>query len=323
MRLTSMWSQKHDRPGGGTALADARPSDGHRPFSRIMVPLDGSAAAEGAIPVALRIARASEGDVDLVWVRSQNGRRTDAQPDRAPIRLSYLECMAEEVGDRLGAPASRHVLVGPTTETLRAHALARGADLVVMGSRGAHGRWRFGLGSTARELVQRLPAPVIVIRSEDEGEIALDREPRLQRIVVALDGSADAEAALAAACELARLLGGTLTLLRILAYPIVSAAVFGEHAAGVSPEGAALEMRNAHADLDRVAARIRAAGVSVGTAVREAESAGAGILRYAREADADLVAITTKGRGASARLLFGGTATLLLHRASTPLLVCG
>ncbi|HUF13939.1 MAG TPA: universal stress protein [Longimicrobiales bacterium] len=316
-----MWFDTKHQSGGGTVVADVRSTGGRRSFARIMVPLDGSAAAEGALPVALRIARASEGNVHLVWVRPEHRRDTDTAQREIPIRQRYLEGVAEEVGDRLGAPASRKVLAGHAAEALCAHAIERDVDLVVMGSRGAGGLWRLGLGSTTKKLVRRLPMPLIVVRTEDEHEASLDGEVALSRIVVPLDGSEEAEAVLGPAGELAHLLGGSLTLLRVLAFPMVSAAVYGQHARGFTRETARQETSDAEDYLDLVASRLRATGLSASTAVRESDSAGSGILRYLREVDADLIAITATGRGSSSRL--GGTASRVLQNAAGPLLVCG
>ena len=45
------------------------------------------------------------------------------------------------------------------------------------------------------------------------------------------------------------------------------------------------------------------------------------ILNAARESEADLIALTTHGRGRLTRLVFGSHATALVHRAETPLLL--
>ena len=288
-------------------------------FRRILVPVDGSAQAEQSLAHAVAIARAAEADLQLVWARPVGSRTRQADAGRS-ARMGHLEALTEEVSDRLGAPATRAVLSGRPADAILERATATGVDLIVMACRGHNGLWRLGIGGTTDLVVQAARVPVLVVRAASEEEPSLDVPVRLEEIVVALDGSDAAERALGPAIALAGVTGAGLTLLRVVEpsrqrepKPLFQS---------ILPQDIMTPaMREAHDYLDRVAASLRARGLAVNTALREAESAAAGILRFAREADADVVALGTRGAGHAPRLMRGATVSRLLHDADVPLLI--
>ncbi len=77
------------------------------------------------------------------------------------------------------------------------------ADLVVLGSRGLGGFTGLLVGSTAVSIVAHAHCPIVVVR----GRTPHDPPPATGPVVVGADGSPDSEAALAFACEEARLRG--------------------------------------------------------------------------------------------------------------------
>jgi len=84
---------------------------------------------------------------------------------------------------------------------------SRHAELVVLGSRGLGGFTGLLVGSTAVAVVAHARCPIIVVR----GRLPQDPPPATGPVVVGADGSPDSDAALAFACEEARLRGTGLT----------------------------------------------------------------------------------------------------------------
>jgi nucleotide-binding universal stress UspA family protein len=148
-----------------------------------------------------------------------------------------------------------------------------------------------------------------------------------QRILVALDGSAVAERALPHAEALAEKFGATIVLVRATTSPAqIVAAEAGAGVIPVSPmvadpvELTAAERRDAAAYLGGVAERLRADGRTV--EVDEPEGrAGEAIVARAEEAEADLIAMTTHGRGGLGRAFFGSVADEVLRHAPCPVLL--
>lgn len=137
-----------------------------------------------------------------------------------------------------------------------------------------------------------------------------------RRALVPLDGSPVAEAIIPFVTRIAQPLGLEIALLRVV--PRVPPQVV---------EGGyrvldATERLNQEADhyLRAIADRLSANGLRMLTAVRVGEAATE-IVTAARECDADLIAMTTHGRTALGRLLFGAVAEAVLRRAHVPVFI--
>ncbi len=129
-------------------------------------------------------------------------------------------------------------------------------------------------------------------------------------VVVPLDGSAFSLQALPAALGLVASAGGSLQLLYV--HPSAPPAL---DARSVAETTAAIERQ-----LQRLAATLRAGSKgAVSVAVREGRPAEA-IAAFARETAADLIALTTHGRGGLSRLWLGSVADELLRVSDIPVL---
>lgn len=200
-------------------------------FKRILVPLDGSGRAERALPIAARLARASGGTVFLVRVVSTTPASSPSAPAR-PILIqtigeadrnlaeSYLRGVAAS-GSLNGVSVQTQVSVGLVAPSILAVAADQHVNIVVMCSHGYTGvrRW-WMVGSVAAKVARFAEVPVLVLR--EGGPVPEARhpgEPPL-RILVPLDGSDAAKAALVPAAYLAATLAapgqGALHLLHVV-----------------------------------------------------------------------------------------------------------
>jgi nucleotide-binding universal stress UspA family protein len=161
--------------------------------------------------------------------------------------------------------------------------------------------------------MRRAPVPVLVVPATCDRDWPAG-EPL--RVLVALDGSEYAEAALTAAGTLAPL-GAEYTLLRVVEPPAPVTAEPGLYTHLFDPEA---EEAAARAYLGRVAEGGWAAGSPITTMV-EVGSPVAVLAAYAHQQAADLVVLATHGRSGLARLVLGSVATGVLQRAGTPVLL--
>ena len=140
---------------------------------------------------------------------------------------------------------------------------------------------------------------------------------RYRSILVPLDGSELAEQALPAALNVARHHGAALHVVRVYV-PI--AGVYGEHAV---PYDEALDrelMRRAQDYLDHVVARLASgASIQATAALREGSIADT-ITRHATAVGADLLVMTTQGRGPLGRFWLGSVSDELVRQAGMPIL---
>jgi nucleotide-binding universal stress UspA family protein len=135
-----------------------------------------------------------------------------------------------------------------------------------------------------------------------------------KRVLVPLDGSMVAEGIIPFIMEIAGPLDMQVALVRVLV-PVPPMAVEGTRHVVIEDFG----KRRAEAEeyLVAKASELRAKGVRVTTEVRRGEPV-AEILAGAREAEADLIAMTTHGRSGLGRLLFGSVAEAVLRQAEIP-----
>lgn len=139
-----------------------------------------------------------------------------------------------------------------------------------------------------------------------------------ERVLVPLDGSPLAEAVLPFAEKLAGPVDSELLLLRVVE-PLAPAAALA--AAGVpAPDELFLRQVEARRYLDEVARRLGDKGLRVRTLLGHGPAASE-IVAVAKAERADLIAMSTHGRGGLGRLLFGSVAEAVLRAAPVPVLM--
>lgn len=139
---------------------------------RIVVGVDGSSGADGALRFALEEAklRAARLEIVLAWgLLDQPG-----VPERAAFDPGFGEddarALIAAALDRVGADPSVDTTPVPVCN-LPARALldqAHGADLVVVGARGLGGFRGLLLGSVSQQVVHHAPCPVVIVPEHPE-----------------------------------------------------------------------------------------------------------------------------------------------------------
>lgn len=150
-------------------------------FDRILVPLDGSEAAERAIPVAEELARRFHGGLVLLEVVSPthdwhysdmeaaSGRTAADQEERAVATARWhLESVAHRIR---GLPVEVDVRLGRAAEAIAQVAFEDGCDLICIAAHGpgAHARrGHWSLGAIGERVVHGSTTPVLVVHPEAE-----------------------------------------------------------------------------------------------------------------------------------------------------------
>lgn len=170
-------------------------------IKRILVPLDESALAEQAIPVAARIARASLCSILLIRVidtSSEFGAYMNAPAtvlvqdtiDRDITNAtSYLAKIAKSPA-LAGIKIDVEVFTGSPAARIIDIARVEHEDLIIMCSHGETGIKRWMMGNVTHKVVRHSPVPVLVLRSGKDGSIDLcTQSTKPVRVLVPLDGS--------------------------------------------------------------------------------------------------------------------------------------
>lgn len=146
----------------------------------LLVGHDGSAAAAQAVRWAGRLAARLQCELHVVrtWVISTAPRPRSASTGYVPPLDEYeaavLEALRADVAV-VGLPEEVevhcHVVHGPTSRRLL-EASSSGAEMLVVGSRGAGGFRGLVFGSTAEQVVKYARCPVVVVPVDAVGEPA-------------------------------------------------------------------------------------------------------------------------------------------------------
>jgi len=274
----------------------------------VLVPLDGSPLSQRALPFAAHLVAGGRGRLVLAHV--QSSFYSDIPSYYDPVQ--DVDALRQE-----GVEATSFVYRAPLAEVAEVLDLAireAAVDLVVMSTHGRGGLRRTILGSVADQLMRRAEVPVLLVPSASEVSWQAQRPTQ---ILVPLDGSPLAEQALAPAAGMARLLDAEILLVRVLS-PVLHPRYRGDKLTLSCADF--VEVEDAWRYLSGVADELRAGGcrttfwVLVGSPAVAIESA-------ARAEGADLIVMTTHGRGGLGRFLMGSTADGLLQRSHVPILL--
>lgn len=292
----------------------------------VMVPLDGSPLAEQALPWAIAIARKARARLRLAMVHRLTllppladtvGLYTKVELAVRKSQRNYLHATAGRVKAEAAIQVATAILEGEPAPALAGYARETGADLVVMTTHGRGGLERAWLGSVADELMRTLGIPMLVIRPGEGGASAA----LLERILVPLDGSRQAEAVLPVALAMASLFDASLALRRVVLPVALMTSPPASFPAGIDTELTAIEQRRAQAYLDRLVEQLRGVGARVSGAAVLGRAVFETILTTAQERGPGMVALATRGRGGLRRMLLGSVADKLVRRGDLPVLV--
>lgn len=138
-------------------------------YDEILLPTDGSEAAEAAVDQAIELASTYDGTLHVVFAIELSA----TMPLRVTLDsvIEQLEADGEEFVTRI---ANRAAAAGIEVETSVEHGVADEAivdyvgandiDLVVMGTHGRRGIDRQLLGSVTERVIRTSPVPVLVVR---------------------------------------------------------------------------------------------------------------------------------------------------------------
>ena len=306
-------------------------------FGRILVPLDGSEQAEGALPVATRIARNSGNS--LILLRAVIPLHEIAWPSYGIVRnapdILAQECI--EANSYLQKLATSDSLKGITvhTEVIEgdpANAILSSAyqpDLIVICSHGTTGLTRWMQGSVSHKVSHHSPVPVLLLHPQEKSQAVSMPGEKPVRILVPLDGSSLAEEALPPAIALTTALSapqpGALHLTSIVTYlvaPFVNIdqeqllRATREYLKSVEQR---LLQKGEASHLTITSSVIMSTDIT--QALIEMAETGKGVAEGANVAGCDMIAMSTHGMSGIARWMLGSITERVLNATKLPLLI--
>lgn len=289
--------------------------------TRILVTLDESVASEAAVPYAEAIAAATGASITLFTVVEREATGLLGTPAtagafledvRRQARAAILEAAAGALGAR-GVTVEMVITDGDPADEILAAADADPGAMIVMATHGRGGAERWLVGSVADKVMRMSTRPVLLVPAPASGVPA--ETAALRRLMVPLDGSVLAEAALPVARELARALHAEVVLVRVEPWIATAGGVAAYPDLGRMDEDA---VALAETYLEDVRARLME---DIPTTIFVLRGAPADRLKdFALRRGVDLTVMTTHGRGGLRRLILGSTADRMV-RADRPVLL--
>jgi nucleotide-binding universal stress UspA family protein len=226
-----------------------------------------------------------------------------------------LEAEVEKVRSAGGTVAQGHLTEGRVAPEIVALAEEIGAGLIVMGSRGRGGVRRALMGSVSDSVVRHAHCPVLVVRADP---IVLPA-----KILVATDGSKEAELASSSAADLAERTGSELHLVYVGHMPPVYYESPGTWALDPDLQRRMQERveEEVKARLDEQVQQVREAGGEVAGAHSRLGRPDAEIVGLAEELGAGLIVLGSRGLGPLRSALMGSVSDSVIRHAHCPVMV--
>lgn len=299
-------------------------------FKTILVPLDGSPLAEQALGTATMLARESGAAIDVVTVveplLAEGLDEATFGTDEWRARERYVQETVDQLASGASIRATGTVLHGRAAEQIGERERTVGADLIVMTSHARTGLSRVFLGSVADGVVRNVGAPVLLLRPEETTLHPSELRRSFSHVLIPLDGSESSASILTGATAIARAAKARVTLLQVvMPVPLMVAydAAMPLAYAPVVPDREATErvVDESRAALAGVADRLRSeSGLAVESQVVQGERIGESISEFAKAHAVDLIAMSTRTRGA-ARFFLGSVADKVLRSTELPMLL--
>jgi len=291
-------------------------------FRRILLPLDGSRAAETALSLTIPVARALGATVDLLHVIPDRKSLARMGPeDPLDWRMScrraseYLAAPARELAEA-GVAAETRVEEGGPAEVIVSLLREGHHDLVALTPHGMGERRELSVGCTAAAIILHAPTSVVLVPRTVEAE-------GLRRIMVPVDGSPRAEWAMDLAFHLAGSIEAELRLVHALVRPNR----FGQAPADPVQDENSRRLfesnrRAAVRFLSELETRPSPKEIQVESRILEANGDVCGrLLDEAEAAGADLVVLSAHGQDESVGWRLGSIPLRFLLTASVPTLL--
>jgi len=297
---------------------------------RILVPLDGSARSEHALPYAQAMARPNT-EVILYRGFPGTGRMHGVDGPHAGVigenqrlrnhdALHELESVASDFRSIvMGSQVNVVMSNGDPAEAIVHTAAHLDVALIVMASEGRGSRGTHGLGSVADRVVRNARCPVLLVR-DHALKMGAARVP-IARIVVPLDGSERAAGALEIAKDLALLLNVQVLVLSVFDAAAVDLRSRSDALArdrGLSRDPSADAYLRAQCALDQGCARLLRHGIGVHSLLLTGPAA-ATIMDAT--APGDVIVMTSRARGGGGQWPIGSVAEELTTTSPVPVVV--
>lgn len=290
-------------------------------IERILVPLDGSRLAESVLPLVTAIAKSAAATVILLHIIEEKPPRSihgDVHLASAPESESYLTKLAERLLPDVHVEHHVHeAQEHDVALSIAAHADELEVSMIVLCTHGRSGPRRVVWGSIAQQVLRRVTVPVLLVRPDMHVPF------EITTILLALDGTARAEAGIPIAMELAKACGAHIEAVRVVP---TAGTLTGDEAAVARLVPAAtdaalnLEASNSATYLVETLKRLSDAGATASPQILRGDPVQM-LSQAASKSNASIIVVATHGRAGLGALWIGSVGAGLMSNADRPILL--
>lgn len=273
---------------------------------KVLIPLDGSRLAEHALAFLPALSHFGHLDVTLVSVIDfaddlLDAVATEEQEREHNLLSTYLREVASDLEKHLGAKVHTETVRGTASQEILEQVEAVSPDLVVISTHGRSGIARWQRGAVADKVIRAARCQVLIVgpKAMEQGQwLEAEAVPPFKHILVPLDGSDTAEAALSTAMLFATQFNSQIHLFQVMPY-VPLAVGFWDTPTKVAEEVLDSGREYLAGVVEKLAAPQQVVTeVSIGSPSMELDS-------YIEANEIDLVVMTSHGRGGVARAALG------------------
>ncbi|HEX9036953.1 MAG TPA: universal stress protein [Ktedonobacterales bacterium] len=282
-------------------------------FTRILLPLDGAARAEEALPFARELALADGAEIFLLHVEAPSA----PSPAKAAIE-QRLEALASDL--RAGGVVARVLsLEGQTPATIAAVTEAQKIDLIALAPQSRNLLETLWRPSVTAGVLAKAAVPIFIAPPTHGETPARLLESSVAQVIVPLDGSPLAEKALPVARRIAERYSRGLLLLRVI--PPLQVVAAGPGTYPLLRDEADLEVKESREYLSVMHDTLQQTGHVPVQYMLEHGIPAEEILRLVETKPGSMVVMSTHGRGGLARFMLGSVALAVARKINIPLLI--
>lgn len=290
---------------------------------RILIPLDGSSAAEEALNHALLIARAFPAELILLRVIAEKDNGTAARTDSVDLALwryqaqAYLDGLLAKFAGR-GVPIRCEVREGSPAETIVRFMIKTKPDLLVLTRYGRGNARDFAAGGTAQKIMSSAMCSTLLL---DPRKPVDPDDLGYHRILVPIDEDKDSDCAVAIATMIAEIHSASLILLQVIDGPHLPRGFPATvHARQLVNDMQLIIQQEAERHLTDLAAKIPK-HVSVETRVLVSSETSLAIESTAEDCDSDLLLLHRANAGREDGCRYNSVNQSLIQYSHRPLFI--
>ncbi|WP_425391047.1 universal stress protein [Ekhidna sp.] len=273
-------------------------------MKQILVPYDFSNVAEHALDFACQIADKSEGNILLLNViehPTADSFKTMGIQNVDPMEQLYIKKMYEQVQEKLAEVVSKakytddkiftKIQLGNAFNTIIDQITEESVDLLIVGTEGAEGINEFFVGSNTEKIVRKAKCPVISVNEK------VDMEP-IEKIVFASDFLNTDDFFIERVKSLQSMMGAQLNIVKI---------------------NTPASFTSTRHDLKQMNDFVEKYGIeNYSIEIYNYKNEEDGIIMYAEDTNADMIALGTHQRKGVGHFLAGSIAEDVVNHASIP-----